>query len=92
VVTGLRDEAREMLVTTVVDAHPDHRLLLPAPSIWPFWAAVVVCGTAICTVFQPWAFVAGALLFGIVLIGWFWPSEDETAAQHEGEKWDNATA
>jgi cytochrome c oxidase subunit I+III len=92
VVKGLRDEAREMLVTTVVDAYPDHRLLLPAPSIWPFWAAVVVCGTAICTVFEPWAFVVGALLFGIVLIGWFWPSEDETAAHHEGEKWDNATA
>ena len=31
---------REVLVTRVLDAEPDHRYELPAPSIWPFLTAI----------------------------------------------------
>ena len=39
VVVGLRTDARDVLVTHVLDAEPDHRLLFPEPSIWPFLTA-----------------------------------------------------
>src|SRR4029079_15591482 len=35
-VRGLATGQREVLVTTVLDAKPDHRLVFPERSIWPF--------------------------------------------------------
>ena len=35
VVTGLRSDRREVLITHLSDAAPDHRLRIPGPSIWP---------------------------------------------------------
>ena len=35
VVTGMRDDRREVLVTTLMDAEPHHRYVLPSSSIWP---------------------------------------------------------
>jgi cytochrome c oxidase subunit I+III len=40
VVSGLAHERREVLVTTLVDASPDHRSPSPGPSIWPLLATV----------------------------------------------------
>ena len=44
VVTGLRSDVREVLVTGALDAEPDHRSDAPAPSIWPFLAAAMTTG------------------------------------------------
>ena len=37
----MRDDRREVLVTTLMDAEPHHRYVLPGPSIWPFLTAAL---------------------------------------------------
>src|SRR2546423_5807329 len=41
-VTGLRVDQKELLLTTVVAAAPDLREPVPEPSLWPFIASVAV--------------------------------------------------
>jgi hypothetical protein len=73
-VIGLSNEKREMLVTRVLDAEPDHRYVVPSPSPWPFVAAVVTASMFIALLFTPWAFVIGSAVVTPVLIAWFWPT------------------
>jgi heme/copper-type cytochrome/quinol oxidase subunit 1 len=73
VVTGLRNDRRAVLVTTLMDAEPHHRLVLPAPSIWPLATAIFVTVGFAGSVFNGWYIFWGAGLTGIGLIGWFWP-------------------
>jgi cytochrome c oxidase subunit I+III len=77
-VEGLASDQAELLVTTAIDAHPDHRMLFPRPSIWPFIAAIATAVMLIGTIFTPWAIVWGAPPVMAALIGWFWPSRRET--------------
>jgi hypothetical protein len=42
VVTGLHSDRREVLVTRVHNAEPDHRTELPGPSVWPLALAMAV--------------------------------------------------
>ena len=75
VVTGMRPDRREVLVTSVNDAEPQHRKVLPSSSIWPFFAAVGFTIGLVGSVFAfSWYFVAAAL-GGIGLVGWFWPKK-----------------
>ena len=76
VVTGLRGDIREVLVTTTHDALPDHRNLLDGDSIWPPLLALVLGGSFVGLVFHPIAFPVGWVLGFLVLIGWFWPERD----------------
>ncbi len=73
VVTGLRNDRREVLVTTLMDAQPHHRYVLPGPSIWPFITAICVGIGFAGSVFNPWYIISGSVISGIALIGWFWP-------------------
>lgn len=73
VVTGLRNDRREALVTTLMDAEPHHRYVLPRPSIWPLLTAIAVTVGFAGSVFNGWYIFWGAGLTGIGLIGWFWP-------------------
>jgi cytochrome c oxidase subunit I len=73
VVTGVRNDRREVLVTTLMDAEPHHRYVLPGPSIWPFITAVCVSFGFSGSVFNPWYVISGSIISGIALIGWFWP-------------------
>jgi cytochrome c oxidase subunit I+III len=80
VVTGLRVDARELIISTVAEARPDIREKSAAPSIWPLFAALTVGATFVYSIFSPWAVVWGAAPIAISLIGWFWPKgapEDE---------------
>jgi cytochrome c oxidase subunit I+III len=77
-VTGLAEKSREVLITTVVDAYPDHRLAFPNPSIWPFVSAVAVTALFIGSIFTPWAVVWGSIPVAIAVTLWFWPSKQET--------------
>jgi cytochrome c oxidase subunit I+III len=77
-VTGLAEKSREVLITTVVDAYPDHRLAFPNPSIWPFVSAVAVTALFIGSIFTPWAVVWGSIPVAIAVTLWFWPSKAET--------------
>jgi cytochrome c oxidase subunit 1 len=73
VVTGMRDDRREVLVTSIMDAEPQHRYVLPGSSFWPFFTALVTGIGFVGTVFRfPWYFPT-AIACGIGLIGWFWP-------------------
>jgi cytochrome c oxidase subunit I+III len=77
-VTGIRSDIREVLVTSVMDAAPSNKALYPHPSIWPFLAAVVVSGFFVASIFTAWAAPIFALPIAVALIGWFWPSPEET--------------
>jgi hypothetical protein len=82
VVVGLRSDVRDVLVTYLLDAEPDHRSEFPEPSIWPFCTAVVVSGLFIGSIFTPWAVVFGSVPLFIALTGWFWPKKPgETGTQ-----------
>jgi cytochrome c oxidase subunit 1 len=81
VVTGLRANVREVLITHLVDARPDHRYRFPGPSIWPFLAAVATTGFFIGSIFTPWAIPIGAVPLFITLTGWFWPKANESTSE-----------
>ncbi len=78
VVTGLPESVPSVLVTRLHDAVPDHVALMPEPSIWPLLAAIATTILFIGTVFSPWALIWGSVPVAITLIGWFWPSKEET--------------
>jgi cytochrome c oxidase subunit I len=75
VVTGLRVDEKEMLLTTVVAAAPDLREPIPEPSLWPFIASVAVGIFFVASIFSPWAIPFGAIPVAIALAAWFWPKE-----------------
>jgi heme/copper-type cytochrome/quinol oxidase subunit 1 len=87
VVTGIRSDCREVLVTDVMDAEPHHREEFPRPSIWPFLCSVVTSAFFIGSIFTPWALPVAVVPLAVTLIGWFWPernapdSADERAAR-----------
>jgi len=74
VVTGLRTDVREVLVTDAIDATPDHRHMLDGPTLWPFLTAVAAGAGIIVAIFTPWGVTASALLTLGPLVGWFWPT------------------
>ena len=85
-VTGLAENTREALVTTVLDAIPDHRLVFPLPSIWPFVSAVTLTVLFIGSIFTPWAVLWGSIPVAIALTLWFWPKRGESEANLAIEK------
>jgi cytochrome c oxidase subunit I+III len=86
VVTGLRTDMREILVTTMLDAEPDSRMRLPEPSIWPLVAALATGATFITLIFTPWGLPLGVVLITIAFIGWGWPTRKEHALQLREER------
>ena len=80
-VQGLRADIREVLVTYVVDALPDHRLHFPGPSIWPFLTAIATSVLFVWSIFTPWGVVYGAGPLFVTLTGWFWPKSGEAGTQ-----------
>lgn len=84
VVTGLHELRREVLVTRLLDAEPDHRTELPSPTLWPFLTAIGTGITWISCIFTPWGLPVGGALTGGALIGWYWPKRpyrDELAPE-----------
>jgi cytochrome c oxidase subunit 1 len=75
VVVGLHADRREVLVSSVLDATPDHRFTVPHPSPWPILLAGATAVAFIGVIFTPWGLVVGALFAGVALCGWFWPTE-----------------
>jgi cytochrome c oxidase subunit I+III len=75
VVVGLRDDVREILITHVLDAEPDHRYRSPEASYWPFWTAIATTILFIWSIYSPWGVVWGAIPVFITMVGWFWPKK-----------------
>jgi cytochrome c oxidase subunit I+III len=80
VVTGLRVERREVIVSSVGDARPEVRESSPRDSIWPLVTALATSVMFVWSIFDPWGAVWGSIPIAVALIGWFWPKgtpEDE---------------
>jgi cytochrome c oxidase subunit I len=75
VITGLRVDEKEILLTTVVAATPDLREPIPQASLWPFIASVAVGILFVSSIFSPWAIPFGIVPVAIALTAWFWPKE-----------------
>ncbi len=77
VVTGLRTDRREVLVTRTLDAEPDHRDVQPGPTYVPLALALGTGLGLICAIFTPWGIVWGAVPCLFALLAWFWPRSDQ---------------
>jgi cytochrome c oxidase subunit 1 len=77
VMTGLRVDDREQLITTVIEARPLLREPSPMPSLWPFIAALALGAVFVSSMFTPWALVIGTPPIAAALIAWFWPKNPE---------------
>ena len=75
VVTGLRVDDKELLLTTVVAASPDLREPVPAASLWPLITAIAVGIVFIASIFSPWALTIGVVPCAIAAAAWFWPKD-----------------
>jgi cytochrome c oxidase subunit I+III len=80
-VTGIPPDRRDVLITRLFDAEPDHLNVQPAPTIWPFLAAVATSVMFVALLFTPWAFTIGMVITFVTLVAWFWP----TTPAKEGE-------
>ncbi|MBS1815926.1 MAG: cytochrome c oxidase subunit I [Acidobacteria bacterium] len=87
IVTGLKEDVREVLTTRILDAEPEGRDEMPAPSIWPFLAAVATTALFIGSIFRPIAVSIGAIPLGITLIAWFWPTREESERRRKQDIW-----
>jgi cytochrome c oxidase subunit I+III len=76
-VEGLRDDRREVLVTTLMDAEPQGVSVLPGPSLYPVALAFTVCVAFGGFMIHPVFFLIGFFLAFIVVVAWHWPGEEE---------------
>jgi cytochrome c oxidase subunit I+III len=74
VITGLRSDRREILISRTLDAEPDHRYQIPGVTPWPFWTAVATSIMFVALMFTPWALPIGLVAVFVFAIAWFWPS------------------
>jgi heme/copper-type cytochrome/quinol oxidase subunit 1 len=86
VVTGLRSDMREQLVTTLLDARPSYRHRMPTPSLWPLAAAAGTSLLLFLLIFTFWAIVIGGIATGLAAIGWAWPTARDEAEQLRRER------
>jgi cytochrome c oxidase subunit 1 len=74
-IIGLACEKRQVLVSALLDAEPDHRYKMPGPSIWPLLTAVATSVMFIWSIFQASGLIWGGIPTFVCLVGWFWPTE-----------------
>jgi cytochrome c oxidase subunit I+III len=84
VITGTRDDRREVLVTHLLDAVPDCRQVLPGPTSVPFFAAVATSVAFIGVIFDQLWVPIGAVLMFIMLTLWNWPRHEEKREPRDG--------
>ena len=77
VVSGLRYDFREVLITSTLDAIPDSRHSEPLPSIWPFLTALAIGVLFIVSIFNPVGTLIGTALAAIGFLGWGLPTRRE---------------
>jgi cytochrome c oxidase subunit I+III len=74
VVTGLRTDRHEGLLTSIMDAVPEHRFEFKGPTILPLLLAFFGGGSIVLAIFTPWGVTVGSILSLVILICWFWPT------------------
>jgi heme/copper-type cytochrome/quinol oxidase subunit 1 len=85
VVTGIRDDCRQVLATRPLDAEPDHLPTLPGPSIWPLVMALAVTVGLTWGIFSAWAFPVSGLLSFAAMTAWFWPKGKPQPLSRRGQ-------
>jgi cytochrome c oxidase subunit I+III len=73
VVTGLRDDRREVLVTTLMDARPDYRSVLAAPSLAPVLTALAVMVGCVGVMYEHYWLLVGLGLSFVGFTAWNLP-------------------
>jgi cytochrome c oxidase subunit 1 len=84
-VTGIDPGLREVLLTSVTAAEPDHRMLMPTPTPWPFLTALATTVLFIGSIFTPWAVVWAALPVAVGATVWFWPRVADSRTRRDRE-------
>jgi hypothetical protein len=74
VVTGLRTDRHEGLLTSIMDAESEHRYEFKGPTILPLLLAVFGGGSIVLAIFTPWGVTVGSILSLVILVCWFWPT------------------
>ena len=64
---------REVLGTSVLDGKPQHRIVLPWPSLWPLVLAVSAATIFIGAIVSLNLVPVGLVLTTVAIIGWNWP-------------------
>jgi cytochrome c oxidase subunit I+III len=77
VVTGLKSNCRQVLITKTMDAEPDHKLILPGPNVGPLLLALAAAATFIGSIFTPWGLPVGMVLALMALLVWGWPRKKD---------------
>jgi cytochrome c oxidase subunit I+III len=77
IVTGLRSDRREVLVTSLLDAEPDYRSVLPSPSFSPLLLAIAASVAFIGLLWDEWFVPIGGLLAFAAIAYWNWPRTEE---------------
>jgi cytochrome c oxidase subunit 1 len=77
VVTGLRTDRPEILITTIMTTDPLYRHEAPEPTIAPLVMGCVIGGMLIAGIFTPWGVVVGSFAIGIPFYMWAWPDKKE---------------
>jgi cytochrome c oxidase subunit I+III len=77
VVTGVRSDVREVLVTGVLDAEPDYRSVLPAPSYAPLLLALATSVSFLGVIWELWLVPVGGFLAFLAIVFWNWPGTVE---------------
>jgi cytochrome c oxidase subunit 1 len=70
VLTGMRMDRRELLVTTLFDARPVYRHHDSEPSFWPFVLALSMGIVFIGSIFTPYAVLWGLGVAAVAMVGW----------------------
>jgi cytochrome c oxidase subunit I+III len=71
VATGLDAKKHEALVTTLLDAEPDHKVSIPGSTPWPLILSVILFLGFWGLIYTPWAFYAMVALGSAALLAWF---------------------
>jgi cytochrome c oxidase subunit 1 len=87
IVTGVREDFREVLITNTLDGDPDHKMESPEPSSWPFWAAVAIAVFFIGSVFSAKTVPYTLVPVAITIVGWWWPRWGESQRRKATEVW-----
>lgn len=90
VVSGLHEDVREVVTTRILDAEPEGRDEFPGPTLWPFVTAVITTALFIGSIFRPIAVSIGAIPLAIGLIGWFWPTREESQRRARRDIWEQS--
>ena len=77
VITGLRTDKPQILVTSLMDADPVYLQESPRPTFAPLLMAFVISGMLAGGVFTPWGIVVGSAAVIIPFYMWAWPDKRE---------------